>query len=54
MIIVLFHEETGQPLTSHKMTKSSYLTEMTSDKKNKGTLFPSTFKVEDNKVHLLF
>ena len=39
------------PLTSHKMSKSSYLPQMTSDPKNKGTLFSSTLKVEEGKVH---
>ena len=36
------------------MTKSSYLPQMMSNQKNKGTLFSSTFKVEDKKVHLFF
>ena len=36
------------------MSKSSYLTQMTSDPKNKGTLFPSTLKVEGNNVPLFF
>ena len=52
MKILLFQEETGLPLKSHKMTKSSYLPQMTSDQKNNGTLFSSTFKVEDKKLHL--
>ena len=54
MILLLFHEETRLPLKSDKMTKRSYLTQMTSDQKNKGTLFSSTFKVEDKKVPLFF
>ena len=52
MVILSFHEDTGKPLRSHKMTKSSYLPQMTSDPKNKGTLFSSTLKVEEMKVHL--
>ena len=54
MILLLFHEETRLPLTSDKMTKRSYLTQMTSDQKNKGTLFSSTFEVEDKEVPLFF
>ena len=33
------------------MTENSYLPQMTSDPKNKGTLFSSTLKVEEVKVH---
>ena len=44
--------DTGKPLRSHKMTKGSYLPQMTPNPKNKGTLFSSTFKVEDRKVGL--
>ena len=40
----------GNPLTSHKMSKSSYLTQMTSDPKNKDTLFSSTLKVKENNM----
>ena len=40
--------------TSHKMSKSSYLPQMTSIPKNKGTLFSSTFKLKENKVTLFF
>ena len=54
MVILLFHEHTGKPLTSQKMTKCSYRPQMTSDQKNKGTLFSSTLKVEDKKVLLFF
>ena len=50
----LFHEGPGKPLTSKKMTKSSYLPQITSDPKNKGTLFSSTLKVEEKKVLLFF
>ena len=53
MIILSFHEDTRKPLRSKKMTNSSYLPQMTLNPKNKGSLFSSTFKVEDNKV-LLF
>ena len=53
MVILSFPEGTGQPLTSQKMTKGSYLPQMASDPKNKGTLFSSTLKVEEKKV-LLF
>ena len=42
------------PLASNKMLKSWYLPQMTSDQKNKGTLFSSTLKVEDKKVLLFF
>ena len=52
-LILLFHLDTGKLLRSHKMTKSSYLTQMTSNQRNEGTLFSSTLKVEENKV-LLF
>ena len=54
MVSLSFHEDTGKPLRGHKMTKSSYLPQMTPNKKNKGTLFSSTFKVEDKKVCLFF
>ena len=54
MVILLFDEGIGKPLTSPKMTKRSYLPQMTSDPKNKGTLFSSTLKVEDKKVLLFF
>ena len=40
------------PLTSYEMSKSSYLPQMTSNPKNKGTLFSLTLKVEEGKVHL--
>ena len=52
MVILLFHEDTGKPLRSHKMTNSSYLPQMMLNPKNKGTLFSSTLKVEEKKVHL--
>ena len=42
------------PLISKKISKSSYLSQMTSDIKIKGKLFSSTFKVEENKVTLFF
>ena len=35
--------DTGKPLISYKMTKGSYLPQMESNPKNKGTLFSSTF-----------
>ena len=54
MDILSFHEDTENPLRSPKMTKSSYLPQMTSNPKNKGTLFSSTLKVEDNEVFLFF
>ena len=54
MVLLLFYEDTGKPLTSHKRTKSLYLPQMMSDPKNKGTLFSSTLKVEDKKVLLFF
>ena len=37
-----------------KMTKGSYLPQMVSDPKNKGTLFSSTLKVKEKKVPLFF
>ena len=54
MVILLLNEDTGKPLRGHKMTKSSYLPQMTSNQKNKGTLFSSTLKVEEKKVMLFF
>ena len=54
MLVLLFHEDTGKPLRGNKMTKSSYLPQMTSNPKNKGTLFSSTFEVEENKVPLFY
>ena len=39
------------PLTNPKMSKSSYLPQLTCDLKNKVTLFSSTLKVEEGKVH---
>ena len=42
------NEGPRKPLTSKKMTKSSYLPHITSDPKNKGTLFCSTMKVPEN------
>ena len=54
MIILSFHEDSTKPLRSHKMIKGLYLHQMTSNPKNKGTLFSSTFKVEEKNVHLFF
>ena len=54
MDILSFHDDTENPLRSPKMTKSSYLPQMTSNPKNKGTFFSSTLKVEDKKVPLFF
>ena len=54
MVILLFHEGARKLITSHKTTKSSYLPHMTSDPKNEGTSFSSTFKVEEKKVLLFF
>ena len=51
MAILLFHEGTRQPLTSNKMKKAQISLEWPRIK-NKGTLFSSTFKVEDKKVQL--
>ena len=47
-----FMEMQGHPLTSNQVSKSSYLNQMTSDSKNKGTFFSSTLKVEKIKVPL--
>ena len=52
MVFLMFHEEVEKPLTSHKMTKSLRFPQMTSDQKNKGTLFASTLKIEEIKVQL--
>ena len=38
----------------YKKTKWPYLSPRVSNLKNKTTLFPSTFKIEGNKVVLLF
>ena len=54
MVILSFQEDTGKTLRIHKMKKSLYLPQMLSNPKNKGTLFSSTFKVENIKVHLFF
>ena len=54
MVISSFHDDGRKPLISHKMTTSSYLPQMMSDPKNKGTLFSSTFEVEENTVPLFF
>ena len=52
MVILWFHENTRKSLRRHKMKKNSYLPQMTSIPKNKGTLFSSTLKVEKGKVHV--
>ena len=39
-------------VTNPKMSKSSYLHQITSDPKNKGTLFSPTSKVVESKMHL--
>jgi len=54
MIILLFHEDTVKTLRSCNMTQSLYLHQIKSNPKNKGTLFSSTFKVEEKNVHLFF
>ena len=54
MIILSLHEDTAKPLRTHKMKKSLYLPQMMLGQKNKGTLFSSTLKVEENKVPLFF
>ena len=54
MIILWFHKDTGKPHRSHKKTKSSYLPQMTSEPKNKGTFFSSTLKVEEGNSALIF
>ena len=35
-----------------KTTKEPYLSHLTSNQENKGTLFPSTLKVKENKMAL--
>ena len=50
---LLFHKDTGKLFTSQKITKDLYLPQMMSDPKNKYTLFSSTLKVDEIKVHLL-
>ena len=52
MVILLFHGDTGKPLTNHKMTKKPYLPKKMSEQENKGNLFFSILKVEEIKVHL--
>ena len=52
MAILLFCIDTEHRIANHKNTKGPYLHYMTSDKKNKGTLFSSTSKFEEKKVHL--
>ena len=52
MVILSFHEGTGKNITIQKITISLYLPQMMSDPKNKHTLFSSTLKVEEIKVHL--
>ncbi len=42
------------PLTSHKMSKSPYLTQMMSDQKNNCRFLSSTFKVEWNNDHFSY
>ena len=48
-----FTKDTGYPITSPLMTKSSYFTYIKSDTKDKDTLFSSTLKVEESKVHIV-
>ena len=50
MTLLLFHEDTGYSITSHKITKRSYISYMMSDKKNKDTLFSSTLKVGETYI----
>ena len=47
-----FTKDTGYPIASTLMTKSSYLTYIKFDTKDKDTLFSSTLKVEESKVHI--
>ena len=49
MVFLLIKEDTGNPLTSDKMTKKNLM----HDLKNKGTLFSLTLKVEEITVHML-
>ena len=49
---MLFCIDDEHLITDHKNTKGPYLPYIMSDKKNKGTLFSSTSKVEEKKVHL--
>ena len=54
MANLLFSVDTKHFPANHKRTKRLYFTQMTSTKKNKGTLFSSTFKVKEYKVNLFF
>ena len=54
MAILLFCVNAEHLAKSPQNTNCPYLQYMKSDQKNKGTLFSSTFKVEDKKVHLFF
>ena len=54
MAILLFGIDAKHMIKNKKNTKGPYLLYMMSDKKNKGTLFSSTFEVEENKVPLFF
>ena len=54
MVFLFFHEDTSKSFTSHIIAKSLYLPQMMSDPKNKCTLFPQTFKVEEKKCPYFF
>ena len=50
MVFLLFYEDAGKPVMSHKRTKSLYLPQMMYDPKNKGTLFSSTLKIAEKRA----
>ena len=52
MVILCFHEDIKHLIICPKITKKSYLSLMTYNPKNRGTLFSSTLKVGQTKVHL--
>ena len=52
IVILSFYEGTRKPHASHKMTINSYLRQIKSDPKNKGTLYSSTLKVGEINVDL--
>ena len=39
MTLLLFHKDTGHPMTNHKINKTSYLTYILFDSNNKGIFF---------------
>ena len=54
MTVLLFYLDVEHVTKSDKNTKCPYINYMMSDQKNKGTLFSSTFEVEEMKEPLFF